>query len=238
MPALTDQHQLLLVAVLICILGILLVRSGRRTRSKSKPQAKSPFDELVSLEKLLVEIGSRVESENARASERIDGPRAKCAEYKEQTEQLDERLVSVVEVRHQLEQLSARVEAMASTWSTEQLGDVGTFADDLEKKIKRLENALPDVASTAERLPQIMQRLAACEAAISSHASAEGTVGMLRRMEHRVQQSQLDLKVLRPGGNKPNIFDRVEQIAEEVSVLEEESYDLNPDFQAQRLENL
>jgi hypothetical protein len=57
-------------------------------------------------------------------------------------------------------------------------------------------------------------------------------------MEQRVQQAQLDFKVLRPGGNKPNIFDRVEQIAEEVSVLEEESYDLNPDFQAQRLENL
>jgi DNA repair exonuclease SbcCD ATPase subunit len=238
MPALTDQHQLLLVAALICILGILLVRSGRRPRSKSKPQPKSPFDELVSLEKLLVEIGSRVESENARASERTDAPQAKLAEYKEQTEQLDERLVSVVEVRHQLEQLSARVEAMASTWSTGQLGDVGTFADDLEKKIERLENALPDVESTAERLPQIMQRLAACEAAISSHASAEGTVGMLRRMEQRVQQAQLDFKVLRPGGNKPNIFDRVEQLAEEVSVLEEESYDLNPDFQAQRLENL
>jgi hypothetical protein len=119
---------------------------------------------------------------------------------------------------------------MASTWSTEQLGDVGTFADDLEKKIARLENALPDVESTAERLPQIMQRL-------SSHVSAEGTVGMLRRMEQGVQQAQLDFKVIRPGGNKPNIFDRVEQIAEEVSVLEEESYALNRDFQAKRLEN-
>jgi hypothetical protein len=237
MPALTDQHQLVLVAVFILVLGVLLVGFGRKPRAKSKPQPKSLFDELVSLEKLHAEIGSRIESENAKASEGINGPRAKCAEYREQTEQLDERLVSVVEMRDQLEQLSARLDEMASTWSTEQLGDVGTFADDLEKKIARLENALPDVESTAERLPQIMQRLAACEAAISSHVSAEGTVGMLRRMEQGVQQAQLDFKVIRPGGNKPNIFDRVEQIAEEVSVLEEESYALNRDFQAKRLEN-
>jgi len=236
MPALTDQHQLVLVAVVVLILGIVLVRYGRRPRSKSKPQPKSFFDELVSLEKMLAEIGSRIESENAKASERINGPRAKCAEHEEQAEQLNERVVSLVEMRQQLEQLSARVEAMASTWSAEQLGDVGPFANDLEKKIARLEKALPDVESTAERLPQIMQRLAACEAAISSHISAECTVGMLRRMEQRVQQAQLDFKVLRPGGNKPNIFDRVERIAEEVSELEEEFYDLNPDRQAQRLE--
>jgi archaellum component FlaC len=238
MPALTDQQQLMLVAILILVLGILLLRYGRGSRFKSKSQPKSLFDELVSLEKLHVEIGSRIEVENAKASERIDGPRAKCAEYKEQTEQLDERVLSVVEMRHQLEQLSARVERMASTWSTEQLGEVGTFADDLERKIERLENALPDVESTAERLPQIMQRLAACEAAISSHVSAEGTIGMLRRIEQRVQQAQSDFKVLKPGGNRANIFDRVEQIAEDVSVLEEEFCDLNPARRAQPLENL
>jgi DNA repair exonuclease SbcCD ATPase subunit len=236
MPALTDQQQLVLVAILVFVLSILLVRYGRRPRSNSKPQPKSLFDELVSLERLHAEIGSRIESENAKAGERSNGARAKFAEQREQTEQLDERVVSVVEMRQELEQLSARVEALASSWSTEQLGDVGIFADELEKKIERLEKALPDVESTAERLPQIMQRLAACEAAISSHVGAEGTVGVLRRMEQRVQQAQLDFKVLRPGGNKPNIFDRVEQLAEEVPMLEEESYALNPDFQAQRLE--